>query len=32
MEAFREKAEDGDEDFKDLMTEMKSRDDLRELL
>jgi len=32
MEGFSEKAENGDEDFKDLMMEMKSRDDLRELL
>lgn len=32
MGAFREKAEKGDREFKDLVKEMETRGDLRELL
>lgn len=32
MHAFLGKADGGDEDFRDLMAEVRSRDDLKELL
>lgn len=32
MQAFRQRAEGGDEDFKELMVEVRERDDLKQLL
>ena len=32
MTAFKAKADEGDEDFQDMLEEMRTRDDLKELL
>lgn len=32
MKAFQQKADDGDEEFRELMVEVRERDDLKELI